>query len=134
MAAANNRTLKEFATPDLDQQPLCIQYPNLKVAFELKSGLIHLLPTFHGFTGEDPNKHLKEFDVVCSSIRPNEVIEEKIKLRAFPTLCTTKRKLKGNKVMFVGENCSAILQKKLPPKLKDLSSFTIPCTIGNTSW
>ena len=47
-------------------------------------------------------------------------------------LCTTKRKLKGNKVMFVGENCSAILQKKLPPKLKDLGSFTIPCTIGNT--
>ena len=34
--------------------------------------------------------------------------------------------------MFVGENCSAILQKKLPPKLKDPGSFTIPCTIGNT--
>ena len=47
-------------------------------------------------------------------------------------LCTTKRKLKGNEVMFVGENCSAILQKKLPPKLKDPGSFTIPCTIGNT--
>ena len=49
MAAANNRTLKELATLDLDQQPLCIQYPNLEVAFELKSGLIDLLPTFHGF-------------------------------------------------------------------------------------
>ena len=47
-------------------------------------------------------------------------------------LCTTKRKLKGNKVMFVGENCSTILQKKLPPNLKDLDSFTIPCTIGTT--
>ena len=66
MAAANNRTLKELATPDLDQQPLFIQYPNLEVAFELKSGLIHLLQTFHGFAGEDPNKHLKEFHVVCS--------------------------------------------------------------------
>ena len=54
MAAANNQTLKELATPDLDQQPLCIQYPNL-------------LPTFHGFAQEDPNKHLKEFHVVCSS-------------------------------------------------------------------
>ena len=61
MAAANNRTLKELATLNLDQQPLCIQYPNLEVAFELKSGLIHLLLTFHGFVGEDPNKHLKEF-------------------------------------------------------------------------
>ena len=61
MTAANNRTLKELATPDLDQQPLCIQYPNLEVAFELKSSLIHLLPTSHGFAGKDPNKHLKEF-------------------------------------------------------------------------
>ena len=34
--------------------------------------------------------------------------------------------------MFVGENCSAILQKKLPPKPKDSGSFTIPCTISNT--
>ena len=29
------------------------------------------------------------------------------------------------------EECSAILQRKLPPKLKDLGSFTIPCTIGD---
>ena len=84
MAAANNWSLKELATPDVDQQPLCIQYPNLKVAFELKSGLIHLLPAFHGFAGEDPNKHLKEFHVLCSSMRPTEVTEEQIKLRAFP--------------------------------------------------
>ena len=84
MAAANNRTLKELATPDLDQQPLCIQYPNLEVAFKLKSGLIHLLPTFHGFAREDPNKHLKKFHVVCSSMRPTGVTEEQIKLRAFP--------------------------------------------------
>ena len=29
------------------------------------------------------------------------------------------------------EECSAILQRKLPQKLKDPGSFTIPCTIGN---
>ena len=28
-------------------------------------------------------------------------------------------------------NCSAIIQKKLPQKMQDLGSFTIPCTIGN---
>ena len=83
MVAANNQTLKELATPNLDQQPLCIQYPNLEIAFKLKSGLIHLLPTFHGFAGEDPNKHVKEFHVLCSSMRSTEVIEEQIKLRAF---------------------------------------------------
>ena len=81
MAAANNRTLKELVTSDLDQQPLCIQYPNLEVAFELKSGLIYLLPTFHGFAGEDPNKHLKEFHVVCSSMRPTDVNPSRMNLR-----------------------------------------------------
>ena len=33
--------------------------------------------------------------------------------------------------MAMSEECSAILQKKLPPKLKDPGSFTIPCAIGN---
>ena len=47
-------------------------------------------------------------------------------------LCTNKRKLKGNEVVNVGENVSAVLQQKLPPKCKDPGSFTIPCIIGNT--
>ena len=46
--------------------------------------MIHLLPKFHGFVGEDPNKHLKEFHVVCSSMKPQGIKEEQVKLRAFP--------------------------------------------------
>ena len=65
------RTLKEMAAPDLELQPLCIQYPQREDAFELKSGMIHLLPSFHGLLGEDPNKHLKEFHVVCTSMKPS---------------------------------------------------------------
>ncbi|GKE50307.1 DNA-directed DNA polymerase, partial [Tanacetum coccineum] len=57
-------TLWEMATQNINQQPLCIQYPPLTVPFELKSGLIHLLLTFCGLAGEDPHKHLKEFLVV----------------------------------------------------------------------
>ncbi|XP_062173455.1 uncharacterized protein LOC133878909 [Alnus glutinosa] len=83
---AGNRTLKELATPDLNQQPLCITFPTLDATttFELKSGLIHLLPTFYGLTGEDSHKHLKELHVVCTSMKPTGVTEEQIKLRAFP--------------------------------------------------
>ncbi|RDY04626.1 hypothetical protein CR513_11652, partial [Mucuna pruriens] len=68
----HDRTLKELATPDVVYQPWCIQYPQLEPAqtYELKSGLIHLLPKFHGLVGEDPHKHLKEFHVVCSTMRP----------------------------------------------------------------
>ncbi|RDY05614.1 hypothetical protein CR513_10533, partial [Mucuna pruriens] len=57
----NDRTLKELATPDV-LEPAQI--------YELKSGLIHLLPKFHGLAGEDPHKHMKEFHVVCSTMRP----------------------------------------------------------------
>ena len=81
---ARIRTLKEMAVPNLELQPLCIQYPQREDAFELKSGMIHLLPSFHGFSGEDPNKHLKEFRVVCTSMKPSGTTEEQVKLRAFP--------------------------------------------------
>ncbi|KAJ8771973.1 hypothetical protein K2173_027150 [Erythroxylum novogranatense] len=82
--AQDNHTLRELAVPPVNQQPLCITYPNLEAPFELKSGLIHLLPTFRGLENEDPHKHLKEFHVVCSTMRPQGVTEEQIKLRAFP--------------------------------------------------
>ena len=83
---ARNKTLKEFAASDLNQQPLCITFPTLDATttFELKFGLIHLLPTFHGLASEDPHKHLKELHVVCTSMKPMGVIEDQIKLKVFP--------------------------------------------------
>ncbi|KAL0414896.1 UNVERIFIED_CONTAM: hypothetical protein Sradi_1691300 [Sesamum radiatum] len=84
MAIIPERSIKDMTSSDLNQQPLCIEYPGLEVDFELKSGLIHLLPTFRGLAGEDPHKHLKEFHVVCSGMRPQGITEEQVKLRAFP--------------------------------------------------
>ncbi|CAN6678310.1 unnamed protein product [Malus baccata var. baccata] len=60
---ADNRTLRELATPYTNQQPLCFTYPNAEGGFELKSDMIHYLPKFHGFSTEDANKHLKDFHV-----------------------------------------------------------------------
>ena len=83
---ANARTLRELVAPELPQQPLCITYPVLaeNTSFELKSGLIHLLPSFHSLSGEESHKHIQEFDVVCSSMKLPRITEEQIKLRAFP--------------------------------------------------
>ncbi|RDY03301.1 hypothetical protein CR513_13132, partial [Mucuna pruriens] len=64
----NDRTLKELAIPD---------------TYKLKYGLIHLLPKFHGLVGEDFHKHLKEFHVVCSTMRPQGIPEDYIKMKAF---------------------------------------------------
>ena len=85
MAQRENRTLREFTSPNIDEQTLCITYQQADEGgtFELKSGLIHLLPSFHGSNGEDTNKFLSEFQVVCGGMRPNGATKEKVKLRAF---------------------------------------------------
>ncbi|KAL7616654.1 hypothetical protein Lser_V15G00217 [Lactuca serriola] len=77
------QTFRQWATQDVTQQPLCINYP-ATINFELKSGLIHLLPSFCGLENEDPHKFLKEFHVVCVGMKPHEVTEDQIKLRSFP--------------------------------------------------
>ena len=86
------RTLRELAALDVNHQTLCIQYPDTEAPFQLKSGLIHLLPKFNSLAGEDPHKHLKEFHIVCSTMRPQGVPEEHIKLKAFPFSLQTAAK------------------------------------------
>ncbi|KAF7824171.1 uncharacterized protein G2W53_022315 [Senna tora] len=81
---AEEKTLKELDAPPIQQAPLCITVANLQALLELKLGLIHLLPKFRGLGNEDPYNHLKEFHVVYSSIKPDRITEEQIKLRAFP--------------------------------------------------
>ncbi|KAL0402276.1 UNVERIFIED_CONTAM: hypothetical protein Slati_4257500 [Sesamum latifolium] len=46
-------------------------------------------------------------------------------------MCTNKSKLTGNEWVSMGENVSAIFQRKLPPKCKDPGTFSIPCQIEN---
>nr|XP_009770129.1 PREDICTED: uncharacterized protein LOC104220864 [Nicotiana sylvestris] len=45
-------------------------------------------------------------------------------------ILSSKRKLEEISVVKLTEKCSAILQNKLPQKLGDPGSFTIPCTLG----
>ena len=47
-------------------------------------------------------------------------------------ILANKIKLSDYETVALSEECSAILQRKLPPKLKDTGSFTIPCSIGNS--
>nr|KYP30956.1 hypothetical protein KK1_049448 [Cajanus cajan] len=71
--APRERSLREMAAPDFTDESLCIQYLEEDVPFVLKTELIHLLPKFHGRASEDPHKHLKEFHIVCSTMRPHNV-------------------------------------------------------------
>ncbi|CAN6716301.1 unnamed protein product [Malus baccata var. baccata] len=87
--AQDNRTIKELSASGLDNAAsLCIQYPAAAQGkteeFELKSSLLHHIPKYHGLSMEDPNKHLKEFEVVCSSMTPINVDGIILKMKAFP--------------------------------------------------
>ncbi|KAL0367367.1 UNVERIFIED_CONTAM: hypothetical protein Sradi_3626800 [Sesamum radiatum] len=44
---------------------------------------------------------------------------------------SNKRKWEEDETVKLNEECSAILQNKLPPKLKNPGSFSILCTIGS---
>ncbi|KAM1631516.1 hypothetical protein ACFX2K_019523 [Malus domestica] len=95
--AVDNQTIKELSASGLDNAlPLCIQYPraaqNKTNEFELKSSLLHHIPKFHGLSMEDPNKHLKEFEVVCSSMTPVNVDGSILKMKAFPFSLLEKAK------------------------------------------
>lgn len=46
-------------------------------------------------------------------------------------IMANKRKLEDYETIALTEECSAVIQNKLPPKLRDPGSFSIHCTIGD---
>ncbi|KAJ8764031.1 hypothetical protein K2173_004916 [Erythroxylum novogranatense] len=48
-------------------------------------------------------------------------------------IISNKKKLDNFSTVALTEECSSILQNKLPPKLKDSGSFTIPCHFGDSN-
>ncbi|XP_071917004.1 uncharacterized protein [Coffea arabica] len=50
--------------------------------------------------------------------------------RFLKDIMSKKRKIVDNEMIALTEECSALIKNKLPPKLKDPGSFSIPCTIG----
>jgi hypothetical protein len=87
---------------------------------------------------EDKEKDILEvFKKVELNIPLLDAIKQILKYAKFlKELCTTKRafKLKGHEMVSMGEVISAVVQKNIPFKQKDLGAFTIPCVIGNASF
>ncbi|XP_071939985.1 uncharacterized protein [Coffea arabica] len=54
-------------------------------------------------------------------------------VRFLKDLCTNKRRLRGDERVVMGENVSAILERKFPPKCRDPGMFMIPFKMGNTT-
>ncbi|KAM2746926.1 hypothetical protein PS2_022460 [Malus domestica] len=75
MAANVNLSMRQLVAIIGLATPLCITYPT-NGGFELESGMLHYLPIFHGFAGEDPHTHLKGFHMVCLGMKLEGVSEE----------------------------------------------------------
>ena len=87
------RPLRDYLAPFQFNSPSCIVLPQTTAShFELKPGVIQLLPTFYGLEKEDPYHHVKEFLDICATFRFQNFSEESIKLRRFPFSLKDKAK------------------------------------------
>ncbi|KAL4276057.1 hypothetical protein AHAS_Ahas20G0169100 [Arachis hypogaea] len=84
ITAPRRITLKEVGALDFTLQPFQVRHLNLNADFELKTGLINLLPKFHGLSAQDPIKHLRDFQAACSTTRRYGADEVAIWLYDFP--------------------------------------------------
>jgi len=94
--------MSELTALEFTYDSLCIQYSEEEVPYVLKTGLIHLLPKFHGLAGKDLCKHLKQFHVVCSTMKPADVQDNHAYLKAFPYF------LEGNAKFFQASRTTTI--------------------------
>ncbi|KAM1873215.1 hypothetical protein ACFX13_007074 [Malus domestica] len=129
--------------PPLPQVPKAPNLPNLSHKGKNVSNSVHtnVFPSIVPFPSrfmqtkkEEAEKDILEtFRKVQVNIPLLDAIKQVPRYAKFlKELCTTRKRMSTKEVVKVGENVSAILQRKLPPKCKDPGSFSIPCVIGNT--
>ncbi|KAL5545217.1 hypothetical protein UlMin_009001 [Ulmus minor] len=96
----------------------------------------NIIPFPQRLRKQNLDKQFSKFIDIFKSLHINlpfvDMLEQMPKYAKFlKEVLSNKRKLEANEIFLLMEECSAILQRKLPPKLKDPGSFTIPCTIGD---
>ena len=72
---------------------------------------------------------LKKFQINIAFL--NVISEMPSYAKFLKEILSNKRRLKEHAMVSLMEECSATLQSKLPPKLKDQDCFSIPCAIGD---
>ncbi|XP_057744979.1 uncharacterized protein LOC130962833 [Arachis stenosperma] len=78
------------------------------------------------------SRFLKIFKKLQINILFAEALEQMpLYAKFLKELVTSKRNWGEKETVVLTEECSAIIQKKLPQKMKDLGSFQIPCIIGD---
>lgn len=86
------RTLRDYLQPARTNTRSCMAFPQNTGTFEIKRGVIQLLPKFHGLDSKSPYLHLREFDEVCATLHYNNVTEDVVRLELFPFSLKEKAK------------------------------------------
>ncbi|KAM6569341.1 hypothetical protein CsatB_017326 [Cannabis sativa] len=106
---------KEASPPVSIDHHVKIPYPQRLRKINLDKQFSKFLEVFKKFHINIP--FTEAFEQMPSYVKfMKEILSKKGKMEYYETVVLT-------------EGCSAILQKKLPPKLRDPGTFTIPCTI-----
>ncbi|XP_062085017.1 uncharacterized protein LOC133791100 [Humulus lupulus] len=154
----NNQGPQQIQQPMLRAPPHApLQPPILPVAQEKTNELQATLLTLTNSQSQfmiETHSSIKNLEMQCNaiSLRSGKKLEEPVKksipapkvdvenegkveeevIEDLEKNQSPKMKLEDYETVALTEECNAILQKKLPPKLKDLGSFAIPCSIGDT--
>ncbi|XP_057787673.1 uncharacterized protein LOC131004932 [Salvia miltiorrhiza] len=81
-----NKTLRDMMFPNnLNLRPSAIVLPEITGNWELKHTLIQILPKYSDMPGEDPQRHLQDFEMACGTVRTaSQALGEYIRLLTFP--------------------------------------------------
>jgi hypothetical protein len=82
------KSLRDYLQPTRSSTPSCVAAPANTDNFDIKRGVVQLLPKFCGLDSENPYMHLKEFDMVCAMHLSN--VDDVVKLTLFPFSFTEK--------------------------------------------
>ena len=119
------------------EQPQEKQYMGDKTEAKDCPQPIALIPYPHRLKKHRLDKQFTKFMEVFKKLHINIPFADALEqmpsyVKFMKDILSQKRRLEDFEIVNLTEECSAILQRKLPQKLKDPGSFTIPCTIGNT--
>ncbi|XP_038681378.1 uncharacterized protein LOC119982204 isoform X1 [Tripterygium wilfordii] len=94
------------------------------------------LPFPQQFQKQKKDRHMLDIMELFKKVHINIPLLDAIKqipsyAKFLKDVCTNKRKFAEHERVMLNEERSVVLLNKLPPKLKDPGSFTIPCVIGN---
>lgn len=78
------RTLQDYLHPTCTATPSYIMFLANTRQLDFKTGMIQLLPTFHGLENENPYVHIREFEEVVATFHSQNATDDIVRLKFFP--------------------------------------------------